>query len=51
MTQIHDLGVDLQTSSIICKNGRAKLADAKDQLTQKVLSILSKYQVRNAYQV
>ena len=51
MTHIHDLGLDLQTSAVVCKNGRRNLRNAKEQLTDRVAVIVSKYRKRQMYKV
>lgn len=49
MTQIHELGMDLQSSTIVCKNGRRSLNQAKEELIKNVLVILSEYRRRQIY--
>ena len=51
MTQIHDLGMNLQTAGIVCKNSRACLKTAKQELIQRVLLILEKNRKKNIYLV
>eukprot|EP01117_Protostelium_nocturnum_P007743 TRINITY_DN2771_c1_g3_i1.p1 TRINITY_DN2771_c1_g3~~TRINITY_DN2771_c1_g3_i1.p1 ORF type:complete len:978 (+),score=333.39 TRINITY_DN2771_c1_g3_i1:163-3096(+) len=49
MTQIHELGVDLQTSADVCKEGRKSLLNAKEELIQRVLVILAKNKKKQRY--
>lgn len=51
MAQIHDLGIDLQSSAIVCSNGRRNLKNAKETLIQRVIEILAKSQRREIYKV
>eukprot|EP01119_Soliformovum_irregulare_P017840 TRINITY_DN5361_c0_g1_i1.p1 TRINITY_DN5361_c0_g1~~TRINITY_DN5361_c0_g1_i1.p1 ORF type:complete len:938 (+),score=326.83 TRINITY_DN5361_c0_g1_i1:314-2815(+) len=49
MTEIHQLGVDLQTSAMVCKDGRANLQQAKQELIQRVIVILAEHRRRQMY--
>lgn len=51
MTQIHELGTDLEQSGTVCKDGRQQLARAKNELIQRVLVILAKNKKKQTYTV
>eukprot|EP00727_Mastigamoeba_balamuthi_P011144 m51a1_g6652 hypothetical protein (973) ;mRNA; r:138499-141826 len=43
MRRIHDVGIDLQQSGVVCKNARLGLHAAKEQAASPSLRIVSKY--------
>ncbi|KAM9955754.1 hypothetical protein ACTFIW_001959 [Dictyostelium discoideum] len=47
MSQIHEIGVELQRSTVMCSNGRRTLSQTKKNLTQTAFIIMSKYTKRN----
>eukprot|EP01113_Clastostelium_recurvatum_P026387 TRINITY_DN3165_c0_g1_i4.p1 TRINITY_DN3165_c0_g1~~TRINITY_DN3165_c0_g1_i4.p1 ORF type:complete len:1004 (-),score=280.28 TRINITY_DN3165_c0_g1_i4:45-3056(-) len=49
MSQVHDIDVDLQQSTVMCKEGRRHLANLQTNLTHQGITILAKYQRRQAY--
>ncbi|PRP80852.1 coiled-coil domain-containing protein [Planoprotostelium fungivorum] len=49
MTQIHELGMDLEQSAAVCKDGRQSLARAKGELIQRVLVILAKNKKKQTF--
>ncbi|KAF2077128.1 hypothetical protein CYY_001575 [Polysphondylium violaceum] len=50
MSQIHEIGVELQRSTVMCSNGRRTLAQTKRNLTTTAFVIMSKYSKRNLLQ-
>ncbi|EGC39635.1 hypothetical protein DICPUDRAFT_147568 [Dictyostelium purpureum] len=50
MSQIHEIGVELQRSTVMCSNGRRTLAQTKKNLTSTAFIIMSKYTKRNLLQ-
>lgn len=51
MTQIHDLGVNLENSAFVCRNGRNNLQSAKEEIAKRILIILAKYRRKKIYTV
>eukprot|EP00727_Mastigamoeba_balamuthi_P012514 m51a1_g7886 hypothetical protein (999) ;mRNA; r:68349-72368 len=49
MGRIHEVGVNLQLSAVVCKNGRLSLKQAKQELAQSSLVIASKYRRQQIY--
>jgi hypothetical protein len=49
MAKIHEIGLDLQQSAVMCKNGRRLLAQTKTALTTHGLVIRAKHRKRQLY--
>jgi hypothetical protein len=49
MAKIHEIGLDLQQSAVMCKNGRRLLAQTKQALTTHGLVIRAKHRKRELY--
>jgi syndetin len=49
MAKIHEIGLDLQQSAVMCKNGRRLLAQTKTALTTHGLVIRAKHRKRELY--
>ncbi|EGG22244.1 hypothetical protein DFA_04362 [Cavenderia fasciculata] len=50
MAQIHEIGVELQSSTVMCSTGRRTLAKTKKNLTHTAFFIMSRYKKRTMYQ-
>ncbi|GAM28105.1 hypothetical protein SAMD00019534_112810, partial [Acytostelium subglobosum LB1] len=50
MSQIHEIGVELQKSTVMCANGRRTLGNTKNNLNRTAFSIMAKYRKRSVYQ-
>jgi hypothetical protein len=51
MNQIHEVERDLKQTAVLCRTGRSKLAQAKQELTSNALLILSKQRKLQIYKV
>jgi len=49
MTQIHDLGIELENAAFICRDSRKKLSNAREELVQRVFKILAKSRKLSIY--
>ncbi|KAL0482599.1 vacuolar protein sorting protein VPS50 [Acrasis kona] len=48
MTQIQEVGKDLDTTAVLCVNGRKRIAGAKDNAIKNGLTVISKYRKRKS---
>eukprot|EP01132_Coremiostelium_polycephalum_P001223 gene1223-1545_t len=46
MSQIHEIGVELQRSTVVCSNSRRTLAETKKKLTNTAFVVMHKYNKR-----
>jgi queuine/archaeosine tRNA-ribosyltransferase len=49
MTKIHELGLDLHQSAVICKNGRRLVQQTKGALTTHGIIVTAKHRKRQLY--